>query len=587
MKKLSKILSVGLSLVMCASLVAPSFAASFSELQWAIDTGESVYHEDGTTYKIEASKDDAGAVNVKLHEDVVFDADKDTASESSVEYEMVTNYRSNYTVTSGIVVDAGANVTIDLNGNDIDGDDKVDSVIKVNEGGELTLTDNSATGSAEEGTYESGAITGGARAGGVINEGTLTMDGGTIEDNTSTIGGGAGGVYNNGGTFTMNDGAIEDNTSSSQGAGGVYNRGEDSTFTMSGGAIRDNEDSSLGAGGVQNKWGEFTMTGGTIEGNKGYNGGGVWNNWYGEFNMSGDATIEGNVSLYSGGVLNGMQGSQNTDYHAEFNMSGDASITGNVGVCEGGGFQNTGGTVNMSGNASVTDNAGLRSGGASNRNGEITMTDNATIAGNTSTYGGGVVLDVLSTLTMDGNATIEKNTASLTEYLAIFEDIEVNTASKSFVNTYMPSLKKMADSGRGGGVYVVNTYVKLTMSGNAKIRNNTAAYMGDDICTIDPATVSLVEFNLIEDSQWKLDNPADREEGAEETMVLGQDTRGDVRWTAIPYMRDELNPNSKAYFYGLTFYEPNTPDPDPDPNPNPDPDPVIDPTPDPDPVPDP
>ena len=111
--------------------------------------------------------------------------------------------------------------------------------------------------------------------------------------------------------------------------------------------------------------------------------------------------------------------------------------------------------------------------------------------------------------------------------------------------------------------------------------------MGDDICTIDPATVSLVEFNLIEDSQWTLDNPADREEGAEETMVLGQDARGDVRWTAIPYMRDELNPNSKAYFYGLTFYEPNTPDPDPDPNPNPDPDPVIDPTPDPDPVPDP
>ena len=114
MKKLSKILSVGLSLAMCVSMVAPGFAASFSELQSAIDTGESVYNEAGG-YKIEASKDDAGAVSVKLHEDVEY-SDADKGTDTTVGYIWGSTKRDVKT-TAGVVIDG--NVTIDLNGNNI------------------------------------------------------------------------------------------------------------------------------------------------------------------------------------------------------------------------------------------------------------------------------------------------------------------------------------------------------------------------------------------------------------------------------------------------------------------------------------
>lgn len=629
MKKLSKILSVGLSLVMCASLVAPSFAASFTDLQNAIDTGENQYNATGDI-SIEASKDDTGTVNVKLHEKVTFDEKTDTGNNFVVEGSY-NGTQMNSKLTAGIVVDG--NVTIDLNGNDIDGDGKVSSVIKVDEDGELTLTDSSATGSAEDGTYESGAITGGVKGGGVYNEGDFTMDGGKIAENegastwlfdqhvaggvTNADGGtftmndgviednkgkgseSAGGVYNGKDSeFTMNGGAIENNTSSQEGAGGVYNQG--GTFTMTGGTIKGNEDLYVGVGGVKNEGvknedgtineGTFTMTGGTIEDNSGRYAGGVWNRWQSTFDMQG-GTIEGNVSLYSGGVMNGFQSSQDTITHTTFNMSGDASITGNVGVMEGGGLESHGGTVNMSGNASITGNASLSGGGAIIRLGEITMTDNATIADNTAAGGAGVILDTKSTLIMKDNASIEKNNASLTKYIAILEDTEVNKESQSYVNNYITPLKGKADTGRGGGVYVVTSNVVLTMSDKAKIRNNTAAYMGNDICTYDPATVSLVEFNLIKDSQWKLDNPVDREEGAEEQMFLGQDTRSyDARKTAVKYVLVDSSPSRLQWMYGLTFCGPDDepvvdPDPDPDPNPNPDPNPA--PNPDPDPVPDP
>ncbi|MBD5084655.1 MAG: hypothetical protein HDT33_06230 [Clostridiales bacterium] len=96
MKKLSKMLSVVLSLAMCAGMVAPAFAASFTELQSAINTGNSVYGEDGG-YKIEASKnDETGEVNIKLHERV-------TNAEGKAFQVNVNNQT----------------VTIDLNGNSI------------------------------------------------------------------------------------------------------------------------------------------------------------------------------------------------------------------------------------------------------------------------------------------------------------------------------------------------------------------------------------------------------------------------------------------------------------------------------------
>ena len=65
-------LSVGLSLALCAGMVLPSFAASFADLNKAITTGESQYNSETQQVSIEASKDEKGAVSVKLHEDVEY-----------------------------------------------------------------------------------------------------------------------------------------------------------------------------------------------------------------------------------------------------------------------------------------------------------------------------------------------------------------------------------------------------------------------------------------------------------------------------------------------------------------------------------
>lgn len=157
-------------------------------------------------------------------------------------------------------------------------------------------------------TMESGSsITGNTspkatHGGGVYNEGTFTMNGGTISGNLARItgsgrnqiGGDGGGVYNKG-TFTMNDGTISTNKAMSGGSG-VYNDSPH-TFTMYGGTISGNEvqvGSSIvfvGAG-VMNR-GTFDMYDGTISGNVStYMGGGVYN-VVGTFTMHG-GTISGN-----------------------------------------------------------------------------------------------------------------------------------------------------------------------------------------------------------------------------------------------------------------------------------------------------
>ncbi|MDE7170724.1 MAG: hypothetical protein K2O11_02465, partial [Oscillospiraceae bacterium] len=289
MKKLSKILSVGLSLVMCASLVAPSFAASFGELQGAIDTGESVYKEDGTTYKIEASKnEETGAVNVKLHEEVKYESgDPGT-----------------------ITISNGNDVTLDLNGNDIDAQYKPGaSVIAIDGGSKLTLADSTAEWVEDEDgneTYVSGAITGGfsqngdsSGGGGVTNYGTLIMTGGSIAENKSNYY--AGGVYNKG-TVIMEDGVIADNECGDCG-GGVRNYG---TFTMNGGAIADNTSGYYGHGGGVYNEGAFTMTDGTIAGNSAGNGGGLCNE-AGRFTMEG-GSIEDNTAVGVGGGVRDVSG---------------------------------------------------------------------------------------------------------------------------------------------------------------------------------------------------------------------------------------------------------------------------------------
>lgn len=119
MKKLNKMLAVVLSLVLCATMVAPAFAASFSELQGVIDNKTSL-------------KDENDNVRIDYTDGTV------TLNESVERGEDETN--------KSIIIDAAdGQVTIDLNGKKINGNDEESqhAVIEV-KGGDLTIQDSTA-----------------------------------------------------------------------------------------------------------------------------------------------------------------------------------------------------------------------------------------------------------------------------------------------------------------------------------------------------------------------------------------------------------------------------------------------------------
>ena len=114
------------TLALCAGLVGPSFAATFTELQTVIDTKQSLY-----------AKDDDGNDTEKIR--IGYSDDTKTVTL----YEDVT--RTGLENAKSILIGADAEVTIDLNGQKIDGNkdsqddsgrDMAGSVIKVT-GGDL------------------------------------------------------------------------------------------------------------------------------------------------------------------------------------------------------------------------------------------------------------------------------------------------------------------------------------------------------------------------------------------------------------------------------------------------------------------
>ena len=187
MKK--RIFSRVLALVMAMSLLSTTaFAASFSQLQDAIDGQEGQMMDNGHTgyawneglnhWGIEAW-DDGDNRNVQLNEDV----------------------QRTETEETGISI-SGSNkdVTIDLNGQTIDGSNQNGSVITVTDGGKLTVEDSS--GKNENGEY--------------IGAGDGKITGGTGEamfknPNGDTYAGG--GVYVKNSEFTLNGGNITGNKS--------------------------------------------------------------------------------------------------------------------------------------------------------------------------------------------------------------------------------------------------------------------------------------------------------------------------------------------------------------------------------------
>jgi hypothetical protein len=207
----------------------------------------------------------------------------------------------------------------------------------------------------------------------ISNNGTFSMSGGEISENTTkgyngTRGGGGvcvGGGYSydggQGGVFVMSGGKISGNSGSVSHGAGVYvdssddSRGKKGTFTMTGGEIIENN-----GDGVYSK-GHFTMSNGKINGNK-------------KDGVCGD---NGSVFTMSNGEINGNDG-----YGASV---GSITVSGG----EISGNKNTGvyaATFTFK-NGKITNNIGKNGGGVYTA--ELDMS-NGEISGNKGEYGGGV-----------------------------------------------------------------------------------------------------------------------------------------------------------------------------------------------------
>ena len=266
------------------------------------------------------------------------------------------------TLTDQVTINAKTDITLCLNGHTITAASN-NRILNVT-GGSITLCDCKGTGKLTGGNSED-------YGGGVnVSNGTFTMYGGTISDNTSTRGGG-GGVYVSNGTFTMYGGTISGNTSRTVG-GGVYAIGS-SSFTMYGGTISGNTARTGGGGVYQGDRVIFTMYGGAISDNTltaGY-GGGVYAIGSSSFTMN-------------GGII-----------------SGNTAVTYAGGVC----IDDTTGTFTMN-DGTISGNTANNSGGGVYLNGTFTM-NNGTISDNTATTGGGMV--VYGTVTLNGKVDITGN----------------------------------------------------------------------------------------------------------------------------------------------------------------------------------
>lgn len=173
----------------------------------------------------------------------------------------------------GITVSKDTN--LNLNGWTIKGSGQ-ESVIKVS-GKDTDLTirneeDDAITSNTDEnGELVTGQITGGAakNGGGVHVSGgaNLILNSGAITDNASkdTSSTGGAGVYIREGTFTMNGGEISNNSAVNDAAGVEVELG--GKFIMNGGKITENAAGRNGGGVSLKNGATFEMNGGEITGN--------------------------------------------------------------------------------------------------------------------------------------------------------------------------------------------------------------------------------------------------------------------------------------------------------------------------------
>lgn len=327
---------------------------------------------------------------------------------------------------------------------------------------------------------------------------SLTMTGGTITNNTTDIGiegvsaGEGGGVYvaayASNSVFISGSAEISNNYASD--GGGICFAGE-GTFTMSGGTITGNKTASGGYGGgiyissSISGSAPGTISGGVISNNTAGQGGGIFTPTI----TIGAATISGNTSSeYGGGVC-----------ATTLTMDG-ATVTGNSSETFGGGICSTYLTIS---NSTISNNsAGIYGGGLGNNlygssstGGTIT---NCTFTGNTAASAGSGIGHG-GTLAFYGDLTVTGNTCSNPT-----SDYPGGAFCVSYADFNVNSGDTVTISGNTGGDFVRNTTSEDTTDETCADFNGYSDTANVDIAlTLSPGQTYQKIINLADTNQYK------------------------------------------------------------------------------------
>ena len=353
-----------------------------------------------------------------------------------------------------------------------------------------------------------------------VDGGKFYMNGGEISlDEARYTSSGA--VYvQDGGTFEMNDGEISGCTLNNQLCGAVVL--DSGSMTMNGGTIDGNTATEFNsAGGVLvDKASSFTMTGGTISNNRANRGGGVLVRENGKFEMTG-GTISGNTARVQDSSIdkpNAGGGGVFVEHNASFDME-NGTITDNTTNGMGGGVATAvlneddktgGGQFHMTG-GTISYNKASCGGGVYSWSGKgRVMLEGGNIIGNAaSRQGGGVyvshdpwAITIKNALVTENTATIQgggiwacpKGTVNLGTDIAIFENrAEESADDAAFLlkwdETYSTSFTNQL---YGGGI--VTWYRDTSISQGDP---NYCAYGGPRFDASDPGNpVGLVSHDI-------------------------------------------------------------------------------------------
>jgi len=296
--------------------------------------------------------------------------------------------------------------------------------------------------------------------GGIRNEGNLTVSDSTISDNTADFGGG---IDNYVGSMEMHWTTVERNTAVHYGGGlttGANAVIEDSTF-------RDNTAENGGGIGSHEAGGTLTLARCTFTGNTAHSPGGhggALNNDQATAEVN-DSTFEGNAADVSGGgIYNAGAGTLTVN---------DSTFTGNTASSTADGY---GGAIGNSGTlalnrATFADNTALWNGGAiENWGGDLTVTG-CTFTGNRAVAGGALNNNAGGTLTM-ADSTLRENTAETGGGLFSDNNSPAEVTGSTFVGNSATVTTGGGIENRGGSPLTAH---------NSTFSANTAATYGGGI----------------------------------------------------------------------------------------------------------